>query len=349
MRNKLTISFLILMAIYCLPSCNKTQTKMANYSGEDLTSKIFIQKDKVSKKTELKITKDTKWELFITDSLGNIDQNKPILTGEKAGVYNIEVPNRHSTFVLATPKGTTLIAERQLPMEGGYNFRDIGGFKTKEGKYTKWGKIFRSDDLTHLTEMDLQYLSSVPLTTIVDFRSQQEIADAADKNPSSVKNNVQLSIAPGNLSNANQLASLPEKEMEQFMMDLNEHLATDSIAIDAYKQLFQMLQSGTDSPLMYHCSAGKDRTGMATALIFHSLGVDEQTIEQDYLASNYYLGDKYAALKKEHPNLVALLEVRSKYLQAGLDKIKQEYGSIDNFLTNTLNVDIQKMRSLYLY
>lgn len=349
MYNRLKTILLILVAISYLPSCNKTQTKMANYSGEDLTSKVFIEKDKVSKKTVLRITEDTSWKLYIIDSLGNIDKSKPILTGDKAGPYDMNVPMKHSTFALETPKGTTLIAGRQLPMEGGYNFRDLGGFKTKEGKYTKWGKIFRSDDLNHLTKTDLEYLSSIPLTTIIDFRSPQEIANAADKNPSSIKNNVQLNIAPGNLSDANQLASLSEKEMEQFMMDLNVHLVTDSIAIDAYKQLFEMLQSEVDSPLMYHCSAGKDRTGMGTALILYSLGVNEEDIEQDYLASNHYLGDKYATIKEEHPNLVALLEVRPQYLQAGFDKIKEEYGSIDNFLTTILNVDIQKMRNLYLY
>lgn len=348
-NNKLKF-LLIAIGMILFSSCNQTQLKKAEYSGEDIRHLATIERDKDTKNVQLVVKENIDWKLYTGESVDKINLSEPILTGDASGFFSIDSSvNQRPYFLFETSKGTMLMAERHLPMAGGYNFRDLGGFRTKDGKYTQWGKIFRSDDLNHLTDEDLNYLASIPLVTIVDFRSPQEITEAPDKNPSSLKNNVQLSIAPGNLSDANQLAAMPELEMEQFMMDLNELLVTDSVAIDAYKQMFAMLQSETDIPLMYHCSAGKDRTGMGTALIFYALGVDEETIIQDYLASNYYLGDKYAPMKAKYPNLAPLLEVRSNYLQAGLNKIKEEYGSIDAFLTDVLKVDIVKMKEMYLY
>lgn len=347
--NKLKF-LLIAIGMILFSSCNQTQIKTAKYSGEDIRHLATIERDKNTKSVQLIVKEDVNWRLYSGESVDKISLSEPILSGETSGTFSINSPvDQRTYFLFETSRGTMLMAERHLPMAGGYNFRDLGGFRTQDGKYTQWGKIFRSDDLNHLTDEDLNYLASIPLVTIVDFRSPKEIAEAPDKNPPSLKSNVQLNIAPGNLSDANQLAAMPEQQMEQFMMGLNELLVTDSIAIDAYKQMFAMLQSETSIPLMYHCSAGKDRTGMGTALIFYALGVDEGTIVQDYLTSNYYLGDKYAPMKAKYPNLVPLLEVRSNYLQAGLDKIKEEYGSIDSFLTDVLEVDITKMKEMYLY
>lgn len=349
-RTKIKTLFALLTTVILMGSCAKVEKKQAMYSGEDLSKNATIIRDKESKVAQLKVDLTGDWTLYAGKTVDSINLDKPILTGKEGGVYSLDVPaDERYYFMIETPTGTALMAERHLPMAGGFNFRDLGGFKTKDGRYTQWGKIFRSDDLNHLTDADLNYLSSIPLTTIVDFRSQKEVEAAPDKNPSSLKQNVHLAVEPGNLADIEQIARLSESEMEQFMVDLNEMLVTKPEVIEEYKQFFSLLQADNDIPLMFHCSAGKDRTGMGAALILSALGVDEATIMSDYLSSNEYLGDKYASLKAEHPNFVPLFEVRSKYLQAGLDKAKQEYGSIDNYLVDILKVDTAKMRQKYLY
>lgn len=351
MKYNLFTILAIYLSMFLLPSCNQTNKKVAAYSGKDLTNMVFIEKNKQTKSTKLIVKESSNWKLYVGNRTDSIDLTKAILAGDSDGTFDIKINNNieRQYFMFETNEGTILLSERHLPMEGGYNFRDLGGFRTKEGKYTKWGKLFRSDDLNNLTENDLDYLSSIPMTTIIDFRSSKEIEVAPDKNPQSLKRNIILSIEPGNVSTYEQMFSLSEKEMEKFMMDMNISIVTDSVIINKYKDFFTLVQSNEDIPLMFHCSAGKDRTGMAAALILYALGVDEEVIIDDYLSSNYYLADKYAPIKKQYPNMATLFEVRSNYIKAGLDQIKKDHGSVENFLIKILNVDIDKMRNMYLY
>lgn len=234
-------------------------------------------------------------------------------------------------------------------MQGGYNFRDLGGFKTKEGKSVQWGKVFRSDDLSNMTDQDLEYLSNIPLLTVVDFRSEEEIDKAPDRLPSSLKNYYKFCINPGNLKKAvENLHNMTSDKIDDAMMELNCLLVSDKDSIQKYTQFFALLQSTNNIPLLFHCSAGKDRTGMAAALFLYALGVEEKEIWDDYLSSNVYLGDKYRKYVQKYPNLKSLFEVKASYLKAGIDKVKKDFGSVQNYLIQVLKVDVDKLKSLYL-
>lgn len=348
MKNlNIIITFFLLFSMI---SCNKTSIKKAEYSGDDISAKASIVRDKQTKQASLIIDTDEKWSLYAGWTVEGIDFSKPIATGEGGGTFALPVTDTaRSYFQLVTQSGKTILSERQLPMTGGYNFRDLGGFKTKEGRFVKWGKVFRSDDLHKLTKEDLEYLGNIPLVSIVDFRSVAERDSAPDLNPASVIENYAFSINPGNLSSTNEIANLPEEGLRTIMADINRMLVSDSISIDQYRKFFALLQETDKIPLMFHCSAGKDRTGMGAALFLYSLGVEENTIFEDYLASNNYLGDKYATIIKLYPQMKALMGVNPEYLKAGIDEIKKQHGSVESYLTDVLNVDIEKMRGLYLY
>lgn len=241
-------------------------------------------------------------------------------------------------------------SERHLPMEGGFNFRDMGGIRTKDGKSIKWGKIVRSDDLHNLTGADLEYLSAIPIISIVDFRSEDEMKSAPDKLPASTKNYYPYSINPGNLNAAaDGLDNLATMNMDSVMMQINVMLVSDSASIKRYRDFFNLLQDEKNVPLLFHCSAGKDRTGMAAALILYALGVDEVQIMEDYLLSNKYIGAKYAKYVEQYPELKSLFEVKREYVSAGINKIKADYGSVEKYLVDVLEVDIEKFRDTYLY
>ncbi len=329
-----------------------TQKSSVGYAGQNISNDVSIIREKTSKSANFKIYTDEKWSLYAGKSIDQIDLTQPIAEGINSGTFPIDVPNdTRSYFQIATEKGKAIIAERHLPMTGGYNFRDLGGYQTTDGKYVKWGKMLRSDDLHNLTDADLKYLASIPLTTIVDFRSKEEMDNAPDKNPSSVENNYAYSINPGNLMEAisKDLNKLTPEYAEKLMKDMNILLVTDSACIEQYRKFFDLLQNEKNTPLMFHCSAGKDRTGMGAALFLSSLGVNEKTILEDYMLSNKYLANKYAKYKADNPALTPLFEVKPDFLQAGLEQIKKDHGSIENYLIKVLNVDLDKMRSIYLY
>ena len=340
----------LVLASFVLISCEK---KVAEYSGEDISTEASIIRNKHTKQAILKINTSEPWVLYAGKSAETIDLSSPIMRGKEGGMFNLNVPNSiRMYFQLEMNRGTAILAERQLPMEGGYNFRDLGGIKNKEGRYTKWGKIFRSDDLYHLTDSDLKYLSSIPLVSIVDFRSAEEIQNAPDRNPASLKENYPYSINPGSLMSLSLSASnekITPAQVDSMMMLLNRLLVIDPEIIGKYRDFFGLLQNENNIPLLFHCSAGKDRTGMAAALVLFALGVDEEVIFNDYLQSNQYLSGKYADMIAQNPETKSLFEVKPEFLQAGLAEIKKVYGSVEVYLTDILHVDLTKMKNMYLY
>ena len=330
--------------------CTSNPKKVA-YEGEDLTNLAEITRDKQTKAASIMIKEAGEWKLFSGSSVDKINLSSPLVSGNETGTYSLNVPNdSRSYFLLQTNKGMAIMAERHLPMTGGYNFRDLGGIKNKEGKYTKWGKILRSDDLHNLTEADLQYLSFLPLVSIVDFRSEAEMQSAPDKVPQGVVKDYPYSINPGNLNSAaSALSDLSGMNMDSVMMQINVMMVTEQEGIQRFKNFFALLQDEKNVPLMFHCSAGKDRTGMGAALVLSALGVEENRIIEDYLLSNKYITEKYANYINQYPELKPLFQVKAEFIGAGLQRIRADHGSVENFLKKVLNVDIDKFRNMYLY
>jgi len=328
---------------------NKDVTQMINTIAA-FAEDTKVVRDPITKKAYLHIQANGKWSVYEGNSVERINMSRPILKGKGSGIFELKVPHlQHSYFMILSDGNSYILAERHLPMEGGHNFRDLGGYITKDGRSVKWGKIFRSDELSTLTDADLKYLSSIPIISIVDFRSTEEIQKAPDKIPASVQVDYAYSITPGNLTAVTDLSSLMSMDMDSLMQNINILLISDTVSINRYRDFFDLLQHENDVPLLFHCTAGKDRTGMGAALVLSALGVDEQTIMEDYLLSNTYLKEKYAGYIQEYPSLEPLFTVRSSYLQAGLNEIKKKYGSIEKYLTEVLKVDIQKFRDMYLY
>lgn len=346
--NKLKFIFSILI-LGTLFSCSDNK-KTVQYLGKDISDQASILRDAKDKSVSLDIQLNEPWQLYAGPSVDKINLDQPVANGDKAGVFSIESdPTKRAYFLLVTPTAQTILSERLLPLEGAYNFRDLGGIKTKNGKHVRWNKVFRAGDLAGLTPADLGYLQNLPLTTVVDFRTNEEIVDAPDKLPSVTKSH-HYGIAPGNLGLASlgDMVDLKREEINKKMIEMNETLVSDPTIIDQYRKYFALLQDEKNTPLMFHCSAGKDRTGMAAALFLSALGVDEETIMSNYLLSNTYLGDKYASFLADYPALEGMFVVRPEFIQAGLDRIKADHGSIDNYLTQVLNVDLEKIQKIYL-
>ena len=233
-------------------------------------------------------------------------------------------------------------------MSGGFNMRDLGGYRTSDGRHVKWGRIIRSDDLHSLTDEDLAYLASIPVKTVADFRSPQEVRAMPDKLSPQGMTYVGLPIPPGSLDDLQSYIAMTPEEVEAKMEWMNVYFATSDEGRERYREFFRLLQETDDAAILFHCSAGKDRTGMGAALILYALGVPEQTVMEDYLASNGYLAGKYSRYAERFPQLKGMLEVKPNYLSAGIDSIRTAYGSVETYLREELGADIGKLREFYL-
>jgi protein-tyrosine phosphatase len=231
--------------------------------------------------------------------------------------------------------------ERILPLRGLYNLRDLGGYPLKGGRRVKWGILYRAGDLAPLSPDGRETLEKRNLKTIVDFRDQEERDLAPDGTIATVTHTRWLPIDAGNTTDLTGAGSGGEAMMETLYRILAEY------ARSQYREFFAILSNPTNTPLLFHCAAGKDRTGLGAALILSALGAGRETIMEDYLLSRECLKGKYRARVAKKPSLEPLMTVRRSYLEAAFDTIDRNYGGMDRYLRDELGADSGLLRDLY--
>jgi protein-tyrosine phosphatase len=311
-----------------------------------MTARFAIARDATTKTATLTVAMEGPWQAFAGKDMRSVDFSAPVAAGAETGSFPL--PGSSWTIFAVRQNGKEhFLAERQLPMKNGYNFRDLGGIPGHSGKLTVWGKLFRTDDLQNLTQEDAAYLATIPLTTIVDFRTHHERDKRPDTVLCSVKNALHYPIMPGNL---NPHKNFPEDfgDIDEFMLAIYREFVRDQAITSAYRTFFRHVQENADLPLLFHCSAGKDRTGFAAAMLLFALGVDREIIFSDYEASNAYLGDKYAPIIAANPEHGGLFTVKRAYLEESLRVINEEHGNVETYLSSMLAVDIALMRERFV-
>lgn len=315
----------------------------------ELNSIARISRDKYTKNASLHIQTSEDWKIYAGNDVASIDMTQPILTGSGGGLFVLPVEsNKRSYFRLSVGMHDILLAERILPMTGAFNFRDLGGIELEDGRQVKWGRLFRADELTNLTVEDVEYLGSIPITSVIDFRAESEIKRAPDKLPLSARFTYPMAITPGAMRTDGIQGDREKASFSDQMKQMNRLYVSDPACVRAYRIMFTIIQNNLSSPLVFHCSAGKDRTGMAAALILFALGASEEAVIEDYMISKSNIADKYTCLVERYPRAAPIFTVKRSYILAGIDEMKKEYGSVMNFLTKTLKVDIPRLRRLYL-
>ena len=238
--------------------------------------------------------------------------------------------------------------ERNLPLEGGFNFRDLGQITNKENQVIRKGLLIRSDDLANLTDNDLEVLNDYPIRTIIDLRTTYERSKNPDHIPNSCNHEVHLDISSGHFENLVKQFKAGISNPKEFMFSIYEDFVLDKTCQIQYKKFFDIIQHKNRTPILFHCTAGKDRTGFATAMILSALKVDLDTILDDYMESNIYLEHKYAHILKINPDCKYLIEVYPEYLEHSFRVIESNFGTIENYLTSILGIDLQLMEDLYI-
>jgi protein-tyrosine phosphatase len=247
-------------------------------------------------------------------------------------------------FELRPRRGAALIiAERSLHLASAPNFRDVGGYRTADGRWVRMGLAYRSDQLDRLTDADLAVIAKLAPTMVVDLRTDRERRQGADRLPPGAQPLVEDVLADAPPGGPSLTAIDSPDAAAQFLVAANRQFVDLASARKAYTALFDQLED-PGGEVVYHCTAGKDRTGWATAVLLTLLGVPRETVMTDYLASNGYLTDKNAALFKTLPpqtaaRLEPLMTVRRAYLDSAFAEVDHNYGSFDRYLKDALGLD----------
>jgi protein-tyrosine phosphatase len=230
-------------------------------------------------------------------------------------------------------------AQRKLPLDGASNFRDLGGYLGQNQRPLRWRRLFRSDHLGNLSAADRATLARLGVARSFDFRGVQERAAAAYDVPGLRQHS--LAIEPTVAQRMTDLARsgiTPDAaHMTELMHDLYERLVADNA--DRYAQWFEHLLDD-DTPLVFHCTAGKDRTGVAAALLLFALGVPRPVIEHDFLLTNrHYVHPPPppGAVLPEDARAV-LWGVRASFLHTALDTIAARLGGMEHYLSAHLKL-----------
>ena len=230
------------------------------------------------------------------------------------------------------------------------NFREIAY------KNMNKGMLFRSDLLFHLNPKEKGLLKQNNIKVVIDLRNKEELEQLPDTNIKAI-----TFINNPLLSDTNAVNQQPPKTVTIKSLTLPDMPAAYREIVmsnkkQAWTNIFNILLDNKEGGILFHCSAGKDRTGIVTAVILSALGIDKETIYQDYLLTNekplYY---KKLALQMDPESREIFLDyfqAKVEYLDAAFDQINQEYGSVKEFLYRCCSLDedkLNKLRNKYLH
>ncbi|MBU2551690.1 MAG: tyrosine-protein phosphatase [Proteobacteria bacterium] len=266
-------------------------------------------------------------------------------------------PDARYYFEVRTAGGPGIItAERRLPLKGSVNFRDLGGYETRDGRRVKWGQVFRSDSLARLSYRDQAYIARLGLKLVVDFRTPAEVEKGADRLPEdgSVEY-LQLPIVHGEFDPAAATASLMKGDIswltEDFM--ISRYIRKIDEFPAAWGAVINRLVRPDSRPMLFHCTGGKDRAGTMAALILLALGVPEETVVYDHGLSNVYIAGVLERIYKEIRKLDIDPESVASYftapregIMAQLEHLKDRYGSAERYLIENGGVSEETLASL---
>ncbi|WP_312767888.1 tyrosine-protein phosphatase [Epilithonimonas sp.] len=256
---------------------------------------------------------------------------------------------------------STYSNRNQIKIKKVNNFRYLGGIKNSEGKILKDSLIYRSGNLHKLRRSSFGEIGNIKINKIIDLRTQQEIKKAPDRLPKNIAylhypafedENGELKDAKKQVLKGRFHKADANKRMTQFYKD---YVSENPEVIK--KIITEILDSG--HPILYHCTAGKDRTGMITALILKILRFDNTVIFEEYLQSNNFREkiiqkrlDLANNLHFIYPKLdIGVLEktgwIERDYLQSAFDEIDKKYGSMDNYIHKVLGIS-ENQREIYI-
>jgi protein-tyrosine phosphatase len=250
------------------------------------------------------------------------------------------VTNYRPYFLLDLDGRRLVVAERTLPLVGGVNFRDLGGYRTADGRAVRWGRVYRAGSLAELTDEDVAYLGQLGLRLSCDLRSPDEAERRPDRlPPGAIGLHRPIVAEVGRLRRIVTLFRLRHR-IQELLQNAYAIMLDQNGAI--FAEVIRLAADPANLPLVVHCTAGKDRTGLAAALLLLALGVPEETVVADYTLSNRAFDVLAGRMRPEMERLYALgfgetqlrpfLLAEARTLRGALAYLRRRYGSVEGYL-----------------
>ena len=252
---------------------------------------------------------------------------------------------------------------RRIAIATAPNLRDLGGWPTADGGRTRSGAVYRSAELSRLHGEDLAAFVGLDVGTVFDLRTAAEVAQQPDALPEDIRY-VTLDVladaehaAPAELQRifedpAQASEYLRQGQAERYFESAYRGFVTLPSATHAYAALFDAIAT-SDSPVLYHCTTGKDRTGWATAVLFLLCGVPEEHVWEEYLLTNSELLpavqpwlDQFEAAGGDPALLMPIVGVQESYLGSALDEMRTTYGTVEAYVTDGLGLRAETVQAL---
>lgn len=300
-------------------------------------------------------------KVFVSDNPEKFNKRAPVLEeninqGVTTFITNDNITRKYFQLVF-NDKYSQIVGARSVALDSIQNLRDMGGYFNNRNKMTRWGKVYRSGDISHLSLLDSLRLSKLGIKTIIDMRNPQEIAQSPINLPHTQI--VPVPLAMGSMDDL--LPHLQSGRMRKgdaivYMQDFYLQFITHNK--EAFAEAMQVFLEKDNYPILFNCTLGKDGTGFLAAMLLAALSVPEETIMQDYLASNDYIfPNRYAPFARNlnsdaQEAITVLLSANESFINPILINIKKEYGSTENFIESVLHLtekDQDKLKDILLY
>lgn len=300
----------------------------------------------------------TRATIYLAETPDAINHEQPtaIVNNRQEAVLQGVHPTTRYYVEMVFEDSTTLGQwERVLPLASVPNFRDIGGYETRDGKRVRWHRVFRASALDRVSAADTQILEDMNIQLVCDVRTREEHQAHPDKLPLSI---TVINTPP--LSDDNLLMQLGRLLfvpgfLERLLLDVYTRVMLDENP-QVFTAIFERLADPDNLPMVIHCAAGKDRTGIVSAVLLSLLGVPEETIIADYTLSNR----EYAYFKEStrkslaQLRIVGLTEADFDYLliadgqlmRETLAYMKQKYGSAEHYLVGHAGISPQAIEAI---
>lgn len=241
-----------------------------------------------------------------------------------------------------------------LPFDKVSNFRDLGGIKTDSGLFVRWGMLYRSAHLYETTKEDRKYMERLSIRRVTDFRGHSETKKRPDQIPETAEKN-HLPIDSDSTGIQQKMHDVLQGrlhlDMGALMVEVNHDLVTTFTS--TYRHWIKdSLLNENSYPQLFHCTAGKDRTGFGAAIVLKILGVSDEDIFQDYMESNKHLHSLmnkmifmvrmstfFKAKKKE---IMPLFQVHESYLQGAMEAVVGQWGNFNNYIYAEDGLDLNE-------
>ncbi len=271
-------------------------------------------------------------------------------------------PGIHYYFRLEwEDKSCRIVAERRVRMQGAVNFRDLGGYATEHGHRLHWGKVFRSDGLFRLKENDLEVFRQIGIRHVFDFRTPSEAASAPNRLPQApAVTYMNLPVSRGEFDFTAAMKRITKGDINWLTEDFMVSGYIHNLDYHAKKwgRVIRHIAEGSEGATLFHCTGGKDRTGICAALILLVLGVPEETVIWDHQLSNVYIAALIPRIKQRiaaygiDPDLLdPYLTAPEEAIVAALDHLHRHYGSAEAYLREKAGVypeELERLRETLL-